>query len=392
MEAARMARRRSKYSTSRKKGVSAYYDYTLLFITFFLVCFGLVMIYSTSSYVAQRDYNDAAKFLKSQAIAVVLGIIAMIFVSKFDYRILRKKFKQFNVNIATMLFILCVFLQVFVLFFGIEANGKKRWINLGFTTFQPSELSKVAVILFVAYLINKAPRTLDTLGGFLIIFSIAMCLVAPIAIANLSTAIIVAAIVVGMCFVASRKTWYYYLFAVVAGIVVLLYIFLGSEAYRAERIAVWKNVETEPKGYQILQGLYAIASGGMFGTQLGESKQKLGFIPEAHNDMIFTIICEELGLFGAVSVILLFIMLLYRIFVIGLNAEDLFGSLICVGVFVHIAVQVILNIAVVTNSVPSTGVPLPFISYGGTSVSILMAEIGIVMSVSNQMSAKHKGA
>jgi cell division protein FtsW len=128
----------------------------------------------------------------------------------------------------------------------------------------------------------------------------------------------------------------------------------------------------------------------MFGTQLGESKQKLDFIPEAHNDMIFTIICEELGLFGAVSVILLFIMLLYRIFVIGLNAEDLYGSLICVGVFVHIAVQVILNIAVVTNSVPSTGVPLPFISYGGTSVSILMAEIGIVMSVSNQMSAKGK--
>ena len=155
--------------------------------------------------------------------------------------------------------------------------------------------------------------------------------------------------------------------------------------HRAERIAVWQNVETEPKGYQILQGLYAIASGGLFGTQLGGSKQKLGFIPEAHNDMIFTVICEELGLFGAVSLMLLFVLLLYRIFIIGLNAGDLFGSLICVGVFVHIAVQVVLNIAVVTNAVPSTGVPLPFISYGGTSVSILMAEIGIVLSVSNQM-------
>ena len=392
MEAARVSRRRSrsKYSTSRKKSGSVYYDYTLLFITFFLVCFGLVMIYSTSSYVAQRDFNDAAHFVKSQAIAVVLGIFAMLFVSKLDYRMFRKKFKRFNLNIATMLFVLCVFLQVFVLLFGVEVNGKKRWINLGFTTFQPSELSKIAVILFVAYLINKAPRTLDTLGGFLIIFAISMCLVAPIAIANLSTAIIVAGIVCGMCFVASRKTWYYWVFLAGAVVVVIAYIFLGSEAYRAERIAVWQNVETEPKGYQILQGLYAIASGGMFGTQLGESKQKLGFIPEAHNDMIFTIICEELGLFGAVSVILLFIMLLYRIFVIGLNAEDLYGSLICVGVFVHIAVQVILNIAVVTNSVPSTGVPLPFISYGGTSVSILMAEIGIVMSVSNQMSAKGK--
>ncbi|MBQ8044441.1 MAG: cell division protein FtsW [Clostridia bacterium] len=393
-EAARRVsrRRKYKYSTSRKKGVSAYYDYTLLFITFFMVCFGLIMIYSTSSYVAQRDYNDAAKFVKGQAVAAILGLIAMIVISKFDYRILRKKLKGFNVNIAMLLFFLCVFLQFFVLVFGVESHGKKRWINLGFTTFQPSELSKVAIIIFMAYLIQKAPRTLDTLGGFLICFGISMVLIMPIAIANLSTAIIVASIVVGMCFVASRKTWYYLVFAAAAIVIVVAYIFLGSEAYRAERIAIWQNIETEPKGYQILQGLYAIASGGLFGTQLGESKQKLGFIPEAHNDMIFTIICEELGLFGAVSVILLFIMLLYRVFVIGLNAKDLFGSLICVGVFVHIAVQVILNIAVVTNSVPSTGVPLPFISYGGTSVSILMAEIVIVMSVSNQMSGKENDA
>lgn len=390
MEAARMVRRRSKNSTSRKKGMNTYYDYTLLFITFFMVCFGLVMIYSTSSYIAQRDFNDSTKFVKSQGIAIILGLFAMIAVSKIDYRIFRKKLRSFNVNLGMLLFFLCVFLQFFVLFFGVESHGKKRWINLGFTTFQPSELSKVAIIIFIAYLIQKAPRTLDTLGGFLIIFSISMILIIPIAVANLSTAIIVAAIVVGMCFVASKKTWYYYLFLAFAVVGVAAYIFLGSQSYRAERIDIWKNIETNPKGYQILQGLYAIASGGLFGTQLGESKQKLGFIPEAHNDMIFTIICEELGLFGAVSVILLFVLLLYRIFIIGLNAQDLFGSLICVGVFVHIAVQVILNIAVVTNAVPSTGVPLPFISYGGTSVSILMAEIGIVLSVSNQMSSKSK--
>lgn len=390
MEAAKMVRRRSRISTSRKKGMNTYYDYTLLFITFFMVCFGLVMIYSTSSYIAQRDFNDSTKFVKGQGIAIILGLFAMIAVSKIDYRIFRKKLRNFNVNVAMLLFFLCVFLQFFVLVFGVESHGKKRWINLGFTTFQPSELSKVAIIIFMAYLIQKAPRTLDTLGGFLIIFAISMILIIPIAVANLSTAIIVAAIVVGMCFVASKKTWYYYLFLAFAVVGVAAYIFLGSQSYRAERIDIWKNIETNPKGYQILQGLYAIASGGLFGTQLGDSKQKLGFIPEAHNDMIFTIICEELGLFGAVSVILLFVLLLYRIFIIGLNAQDLFGSLICVGVFVHIAVQVILNIAVVTNAVPSTGVPLPFISYGGTSVSILMAEIGIVLSVSNQMSNKSK--
>lgn len=385
-----MVRRRGRRVAKKRKFTNEYYDYSLLFITFFLVCFGLVMIYSTSSYIAQRDYNDATKFVKSQAIAAILGLFAMIGVSKIDYRIFRKKLKGFNINLAMLLFFVCVFLQFFVLVFGVESHGKKRWINLGFTTFQPSELSKVAMIIFIAYIIQKAPRTLDTMGGFILCFLISMLLIVPIAVANLSTAIIVAAIVVGICFVASRKTWYYYLFAIIAFVGVGAYIFLGSQSYRAERIDIWKNIETNPKGYQILQGLYAIASGGLFGTQLGESKQKLGFIPEAHNDMIFTVICEELGLFGAVSLILLFVLLLYRIFVIGLNADDLFGSLICVGVFIHIAVQVILNIAVVTNAVPSTGVPLPFISYGGTSVSILMAEIGIVLSVSNQMYASKK--
>ena len=152
-----------------------------------------------------------------------------------------------------------------------------------------------------------------------------------------------------------------------------------------ERFAVWQNVETHPKGYQILQGLYAIASGGIFGKGLGESMQKLGFIPESHNDMIFSVICEELGLFGAVALILIFVLLIWRIFVIAINAPDLFGGLIATGVLVHIAAQVIINIAVVTNSIPSTGIPLPFISYGGTSIAILLVEMGIVLSVSNQI-------
>lgn len=391
-----MVRKRRRRSASRRNSrasnmrINDYFDYSLLFITLFLVCFGLIMIYSTSSYIAQRDFNDATIFFRGQAIAAILGIFAMLFISRVDYRILRKKFKKFNINLAFLLYGVCVILQVYVLFFGMESHGKRRWINLGFTTFQPSELSKVAMIIFMSYLIQKAPRTLDTMWGFMLCFAISLPIIIPIALANLSTAIIVSAIVVVICFVASRKTWYYYLFAVAFGLAVAAYIFLGSQSYRAERIAVWQNVETEPKGYQILQGLYAIASGGLFGTQLGESKQKLGYIPEAHNDMIFTVICEELGLFGAVSVMLLFALLLYRIFIIGLNANDLFGSLICVGVFAHIAVQVILNIAVVTNAVPSTGVPLPFISYGGTSVSILLAEIGIVLSVSNQMYTSKK--
>ncbi|MBP3927063.1 MAG: FtsW/RodA/SpoVE family cell cycle protein, partial [Clostridium sp.] len=159
------------------------------------------------------------------------------------------------------------------------------------------------------------------------------------------------------------------------------------KAYQLSRINVWLDPEAYPDtgGYQVLQGLYAIGSGGLFGKGLGESIQKLGFVPEAQNDMIFSIICEELGLFGAISVILIFVFMIYRFMLIALNAPDLFGSLLVVGVMAHIAIQVILNIAVVTNSMPNTGITLPFISYGGTSIMFLMAEMGMVLSVSNQI-------
>ena len=158
-----------------------------------------------------------------------------------------------------------------------------------------------------------------------------------------------------------------------------------AEGFRGDRIDAWLNVETHPKGYQTLQGLYAISSGGILGKGLGNSVQKLGFIPESHNDMIFSVICEELGLIGAVAIILLFLLLLWRLFVIAVNAPDLYGSLIAVGVMAHIAVQVIINVAVVTNTMPSTGIPLPFISYGGSSLVTLLIEMGIALGVSNQI-------
>jgi cell division protein FtsW len=191
---------------------------------------------------------------------------------------------------------------------------------------------------------------------------------------------------VSICFVASKKKAYF----IVSG---LMFIAAGSAfvflvSYRSDRIKIWLDIENHPKGYQILQGLYAIASGGVFGKGLGESMQKLGFIPESHNDMIFSVICEELGLFGAVAMILLFILLVWRIFIIAINAPDLYGGLIATGVLAHIAIQVLLNIAVVTNSIPSTGIPLPFISYGGSSVMVLLFEMGIVLSVSNQIKAQ----
>jgi cell division protein FtsW len=249
--------------------------------------------------------------------------------------------------------------------------------------FQPSELTKIAVILFTAYIVNTAPKKLDKFVGFLRVVLFIAPLLGLIIIENFSTALICGIIMVAICFVASRKKLYFIISGLLFGALGSIFIFFVS--YRSERIKVWLNVETEPKGYQILQGLYAIASGGIFGKGLGESMQKLGFIPESHNDMIFSVICEELGLFGAFALILLFILLIWRIFIIAINATDLFGGLIATGVLTHIASQVLINIAVVTNAIPSTGIPLPFISYGGSSVMVILFEMGIVLSVSNQI-------
>jgi cell division protein FtsW len=209
--------------------------------------------------------------------------------------------------------------------------------------------------------------------------------VAVIAYNNLSTAIIIMGIAVVMVFVSSPKYAPFVLIGAGAVLVASVFVFSNSGNYRLERIQIWLHPEDYDKGYQTLQGLYAIGSGGLFGKGLGESIQKLGFVPEAQNDMIFSIICEELGLFGAICVILMFLLLLWRFLLIALKAKDMFGSYLMIGIMTHIALQVILNIAVVTNTIPNTGITLPFISYGGTSIMILLAEMGVALSVSKDM-------
>jgi cell division protein FtsW len=368
----------------KRKKLHSYYDYSLLFLILFLFCFGLVMIYSTSSYNAQRTYGNATHYLERQALFGGIGILIMLLVSKIDYHLFITKLPVIRIRPVTILFWLCIFLQTYVLIFGDVINGAKRWISLGpLGRFQPSELTKVAVILFTAYIVNMAPRKLDKFLGFLRVVIFISPLLGLIVIENFSTALVVCVIMVAICFVASKKKAYFIISGTLLAAVGSLLIFFVS--YRSERIKVWLNVETEPKGYQILQGLYAIASGGIFGKGLGESMQKLGFIPESHNDMIFSVICEELGLFGAIALILLFLLMIWRIFIVAINSPDLFGGLIATGVLAHIAIQVLINIAVVTNTIPSTGIPLPFISYGGSSVMVILFEMGIVLSVSNQI-------
>ncbi len=349
-----------------------YFDYSLLIMVFFLVCFGLVMLYSTSSYNGQVKFKDSAYYLKKQLFADVLGIAVMAFVAQIDYRV----WKKFWLLAYIGAFGMCTL----VLFVGQELNGAKRWLKLGPISFQPSEMAKVAIIVFLATIISQMPKQMGKFSALIKVMLMVMPMVVIVASENLSTAIIILGIAICLVFVSSPK---YMQFIVMGGVVIGFgAAFIMLESYRAERLKIWLEPEKYEKGYQTLQGLYAIGSGGLFGKGLGASMQKLGYVPEAQNDMIYSIICEELGLFGAVSVILLFIILIWRFMVIAGNAQDLYGALIATGVLAHIAIQVILNIAVVTNTIPNTGISLPFISYGGTSVAFLLAEIGLVLSVS----------
>ena len=376
---------RTKSGRTNRTHSYSYYDYSLLLLTLLLVAFGLIMIYSTSSYSAQLKYDDSMYFLKKQGVCAIGGIFAMLFVSKIDYRIFLRKIPFLHIRLVTCAYIFCILLQVAVFTpLGQEINGAKRWIKLGPLSFQPSDLSKVAVILFVSYMIYLAPKRVNKFRGFFRIVCYLLPMILLIGRENMSTAIIIVGVIGGLCFVASKKKGYFFIAILVAAIGMAAYVLFG-EGFRLERFQIWLNVETHPRGFQILQGLYAIASGGLTGTGLGGSMQKLGYVPEAQNDMIFSIICEELGLFGALAVMILFGMLIWRLFMISINAPDLFGGLVGAGILIHVALQVVINIAVVTNSIPSTGIALPFISYGGTSVIVMLAEIGLALSISNQI-------
>ncbi len=373
----------------KKNKVQRFYDYSLLFTIIFLTIFGLIMIYSASSYKAQMDYDgNAAYFMTKQGTIAFAGFIVMIIISKIDY--------HWYAKVYGLAIVVSWALMIAVSLFGRRINGKRRWLGIGTTLgFQPTELVKIAVIVALAAMITKLGRDIDRMAGVVRVGLICLPLALIVAANNLSSGIIIAGIGFVMLFVASRKKLPFFLCVVAGGVVMAFAGPIGHaleamkilKPYQLSRINVWLNPEAYPDtgGYQVLQGLYAIGSGGLFGKGLGESIQKLGFVPEAQNDMIFSIICEELGLFGAVGLILIFMFMIYRFMLIASNAPDLFGALIVVGVMAHIAIQVILNIAVVTNTIPNTGITLPFISYGGTSILFLMIEMGMVLSVSNQI-------
>ena len=356
------------------------YDDTLLVTVLVLVIAGLVLLTSISAYNGNVKFHDSFYYLKKQGFATGLGLVGMAVVSRIDY--------HRWIPLAVPGYLLSILLGVAVLLFGEEYNGSKRWLSLGPVSFQPSEFAKVAVIVFLSWLIEKNIKKMGKFKSIVLTMLTILPIVGLVGASNLSTAIIILGIGGVMIFTASPK--YLQFFWMIAGGAGFMTIFLALESYRLERIAIWRNPEKYEKGYQTLQGLYAIGSGGLFGRGLGNSVQKLGFLPEAQNDMIFSIICEELGLVGAGILIGVFLILIWRFFVIAAKAEDLTGALIATGAMAHMMIQIILNIAVVTNSIPNTGITLPFISYGGTSVVFLLLEMGLVLSVSGYSGRNQK--
>lgn len=389
--ALRKARVREGYNENRRpaaeKGAEAprqviavgSVDYTALLMTTLLLLIGVVMVFSAGYYNAATKPEfgyDMYYFLKRQGLFAVAGFCVMMFMSTVNYRYLMR--------LSVPIYIVANVLLIFVALRGIVSHGAPRWINLPIIgRFQPSEISKMAVILLVSYLIHKYKNILKNWGGFALCCGVVGFTAGLVLIGNLSTALIVLIIGVGIIFVASPHVLRFVAFGGLGAAALVSYIAVFSSGFRGERFDAWLDPFADPRGYgfQIIQSLFAIASGGPFGLGLGQSRQK-SFVPEPHNDFIFSIICEELGLVGAAMVLLLFAILIWRGIKIAMDATDTFGSLVASGIVLMIASQVIINVAVVTNSIPNTGVPMPFISYGGTGLLITMFLMGVLLNIS----------
>ena len=389
-------RKTSRFLILGNKGL----DTNLIVITMFLIVFGLIMVYSASYYKCSitKAFNyDSMYFLKNQALMSVAGLVVMYVVSCINYHFWKKK------EIVGLALGLSVVLTLILLIpaLSITANGATRWVKFGPISFQVAEPVKIAVIVTTAYLAEKFGREELKWKKFTGKHWVATTAIAAPGVFlagflgfisdNMSSALIIALIGVVMYFAWHPRSWEFYLLALVGVIGIAAFIYFISqqgvvdaeEGFRLTRIRAWLDPYSyeSDESFQSLQALYAIGSGGLFGKGLGNSIQKLGKIPEPYNDFIFSIVCEELGVMGASLLLLMFIYLLYRIYSIAQRAEDLFGRMLATGVFAHIALQVVMNIAVVTGAMPNTGVTLPFISYGGTATVFLLIEIGMVLNV-----------
>lgn len=363
-----------------KRGMKTEFDSVVFYTTMTLVFIGIIMVFSASYIQAAFKHHDAFYFLKRNVIYAVLGFVGMMIMSRIEYTFWKKN--------ATKIGIIAVVLLVLVLTpLGKEANGARRWLGVGGATIQPAEIAKFACILITAKLIEKRYDNIKSLtkGVLPLLIVPGTFFILIMGQPNMSTAGTIILVVFVMLFVAGMNMKFVYTMialgiAAFAGLVI-------SAPYRLDRVTSFLDPFKDPlgSGYQVIQSLYAIGSGGLFGLGLGKSKQKYFYIPEPQNDFIFAIIGEELGLIGCIVVMMLFLILVYRCIRIALKCSDIFSCMVVIGIGAQIGIQAALNIAVATSSMPATGVALPFISMGGTSLTILMGAVGIVLNISKHV-------
>lgn len=352
-------------------------DYILLAAAIFLALFGLVMVYSASNYFAFKDYGDSFLYVKKQLPGFVLGLALLFFLWFYPYQKLQK-FRYIFLGLTTVLLIL-----VFIPGVGIENYGSRRWVGFMGFTIQPSELAKFSFILFSAYYMS---RYKDKLGSFIMLLPVlaagsAFCLLIILE-PNMSITVCMGLLMLGMLYIGGCKKRHFA--AMLLPAIALIPILILIEPYRLNRLYAFIDPWQSPKGegYQLIQSLYALGGGGFFGVGLFNSRQKLDFLPFSESDFIFSIVGEELGLFGCVLLIAVFAVFILRGIKTAVNATSLFGCYLASGIVMIVAIQVLINIAVVTGSIPPTGLPLPFISYGGSSLMVFMGASGVLLNIS----------
>ena len=355
-------------------------DPVFLLLVLALLSLGLLMLWSASFPQSEFDsgYTESTRYLRKQVICAVLGLIAMAAFSRIEASLWRRY--AWHVYAASIVLLLAV------LVVGQSVNGAKRWVSIAGIQFQPSEIAKFAVILVFARLSRAyGPRAAEFRYGVLGFSAALLGILVPLALEkHLSAILLIGMVAVVMMFLSGTRMKYLLMGAALAGVFVLVYItFMG---YAGDRVSAWLDPQSDPSdtGYQILQSLYAIGSGGVFGLGFGRGRQKYLYLPFQYNDYIFAIVCEELGLLGAAGIMALFAALILRGYHIARSARDRFSAMLCAGLTTLLAVQTVLNLCVVTNMLPSTGIALPFFSYGGTALAVTLGEMGIILAVSRQ--------
>lgn len=359
-------------------------DFILFFTVIALLCFGVVMVYSSSAVSAYVNFNDSYYFLKRQVIWVTLGIMAMLLAINIDYHVWRKLAKP--IFIATLVLLVLVLIPGF----GKVVNGARRWLGFGSLYLQPSEIAKLSMVLYSSASLARHQDKITSFTKGLLPQLIMLLIVFGLILKepDLGTALAIGGTIFVMLFTAGAKLSHLTSLGVVGVIGIIAAIIM--EPYRLKRLLAFSNPWADPldTGYHIIQSLYALGSGGLFGVGLGRSREKFLYLPEPHTDFIFAILGEELGFIGTITVILLFFLFAWRGFKIAISAPDIYGSMLAAGLTTMIIVQALMNIAVVTASMPVTGIPLPFISFGGSALIFTLAGVGILLNISRYVNAK----